>query len=74
MYTTADGEDINPALVTAIRKSESGNPNRRVVCLSGGERVSVSVEDAERISTMTKRHNEAIANLRLAIHDMWAQR
>jgi len=71
MYTTEDGELINPVLVAAIRKS--GIPDRRVVCLSGGERVSVSAYDAECIAKLTSRYNESVGNLRQSVESMWAQ-
>lgn len=71
MYTTEDGEEINPVLVAAIRKSTS--EARRVLILAGGERVSVSAFDAERIANLTRQYNNGISNLRQSVESMWAQ-
>lgn len=71
MYTTENGELINPVLVAAIRKSTSAA--RRVLILAGGDRVSVSAYDAECIAKLTRRYNESVGNLRQSVESMWAQ-
>lgn len=76
MFKTSKNRRINPAMVSTIDPSAPGDVERGfpfVASLTNGDNVFLTEYEANRLERAVDAHNDGLAKLQLALHDMMAQ-